>query len=255
MTTTAQTGYRPFQLDGAEDLERYCPGGFHPVSIGDILAGSRYKVVHKLGFGGSSTVWLVQEQSLRGHSQDLGGPLAVKILSAERSSKSGPAIAELCIPQELDRVSRTAHYQGREHILFPRDGFMQEGPNGSHICIVSPLAGPSILSLAECPGRVSGSRRLRGDLARKVARQVVLAVQFLHSRGIVHGDLTSANVVFRLSDAVRKWSADDVYNMLGNPETEEVVTRDGSPPDPHAPPEVVSPIDSASLHCSKRTSS
>lgn len=44
-------------VDGAEELERYTPGGYHPVMIGDML-NQRYRVVDKLGFGGYSTIWL-----------------------------------------------------------------------------------------------------------------------------------------------------------------------------------------------------
>jgi hypothetical protein len=47
------------QLGGAdtEDVERYQRGGFHPVHLGDVY-DERYRVVHKLGAGGFSTVWL-----------------------------------------------------------------------------------------------------------------------------------------------------------------------------------------------------
>ena len=38
-----------------EDLENYEPGGFHPIHLGDIYDAS-YRIVHKLGFGGFSTV-------------------------------------------------------------------------------------------------------------------------------------------------------------------------------------------------------
>ncbi|OJD26223.1 hypothetical protein ACJ73_02393 [Blastomyces percursus] len=46
-------------INGAESLEKYMykPGGYHPVTIGDMLH-ERYRVVDKLGFGGYSTVWL-----------------------------------------------------------------------------------------------------------------------------------------------------------------------------------------------------
>lgn len=44
----------------AEDLSRYCPGGFHPVHLNDLL-DSRYEVLHKLGFGSFSTVWLARD--------------------------------------------------------------------------------------------------------------------------------------------------------------------------------------------------
>ncbi|OBZ66548.1 hypothetical protein A0H81_13389 [Grifola frondosa] len=43
--------YRYPRLDDIEDLEKYRPGGFHPVSVGDFFDGGRYKVLHKLGFG------------------------------------------------------------------------------------------------------------------------------------------------------------------------------------------------------------
>jgi hypothetical protein len=31
----------------SEDLERYEPGGFHPVHLGDYYDDTRYKIVHK----------------------------------------------------------------------------------------------------------------------------------------------------------------------------------------------------------------
>jgi hypothetical protein len=44
-----------------EPVSDYRPSGYHPVRIGDIFH-SKYKVVHKLGWGAHSTVWLVQNQ-------------------------------------------------------------------------------------------------------------------------------------------------------------------------------------------------
>ena len=64
---------------------------------------------------------------------------------------------------------------------------MRDGPNGFHVCLVSQFNGPSLHSVLDCPGRVSGSRRLRADLARNIARQVVSAVDVLHSGAVVHG--------------------------------------------------------------------
>ena len=40
-----------------ESIEDYLPGGYHPVHLKDILK-AQYKVIRKLGDGGSSTVWL-----------------------------------------------------------------------------------------------------------------------------------------------------------------------------------------------------
>ncbi|XP_064422371.1 SRSF protein kinase 3 isoform X3 [Latimeria chalumnae] len=44
-----------------EDPAEYCPGGYHPVNVGDIFNG-RYQVHCKLGWGYFSTVWLCQDR-------------------------------------------------------------------------------------------------------------------------------------------------------------------------------------------------
>ena len=45
---------------GPETSARYVPGGYHPVHIGDIYL-ERYRVIHKLGYGVDSTVWLARD--------------------------------------------------------------------------------------------------------------------------------------------------------------------------------------------------
>jgi len=45
-----------------ERMSRYRPDGFHPVKLGDTFKSGRYKVYHKLGYGGFSTVWLAIDQ-------------------------------------------------------------------------------------------------------------------------------------------------------------------------------------------------
>lgn len=50
-------------LHSQERMTRYRPGGFHPVKLGDTFNNGRYKIYHKLGWGGFSTVWLARDQS------------------------------------------------------------------------------------------------------------------------------------------------------------------------------------------------
>jgi hypothetical protein len=45
-----------------EPVSKYRPGGYHPVCLGDTFKDRRYEVYHKLGWGGSSTVWLAKDR-------------------------------------------------------------------------------------------------------------------------------------------------------------------------------------------------
>jgi serine/threonine-protein kinase SRPK3 len=46
-----------------ENLEAYCKGGYYPITISDTLNSPRttYVVLHKLGYGSCSMVWLAQD--------------------------------------------------------------------------------------------------------------------------------------------------------------------------------------------------
>jgi hypothetical protein len=55
--------YRPSNLlYTQESLSMYRPGGLHPVHLGDTFKNGRYKIVHKLGWGSFSTVWLAKDR-------------------------------------------------------------------------------------------------------------------------------------------------------------------------------------------------
>lgn len=41
-----------------EWVERYHPGGYHPVNLGDTIHDGKYRVIRKLRGGSYSTVWL-----------------------------------------------------------------------------------------------------------------------------------------------------------------------------------------------------
>ncbi|EDN03184.1 predicted protein [Histoplasma mississippiense (nom. inval.)] len=83
-------------INGAESLEKYKPGGYHPIMIGDLL-NERYCIVDKLAN------W---------HSHEM------KVLQA------------LSAPRPL---SLSAH-PGRHSIPLPLDEFELQGPNGTHPC-------------------------------------------------------------------------------------------------------------------------
>jgi serine/threonine-protein kinase SRPK3 len=153
------------------------------------------EVQGKLGYGGSSTIWLARDSVS-------GILVALKVLPAYESTKPKDEIEELVISQKLDALIASTHHAARQNIQTIKDSFIEEGPNGTHVCLVSELAGPSVRAMSfSGGGRLEGSTRLRGDLAREVAKQTATVMELMHSAGLVHGGsltLFHNNALFKI---------------------------------------------------------
>lgn len=186
---------------GAENPANYRPGGFHPVHLGDSFANGRYTVVHKLGHGISSTIWLVLDGTTQTYA-------SLKIIAAGRSESA----IELAVLQHLE-ATFNADEEGSTHVIRMFDHFVHDGPNGRHQCVVGEVLGPSLSSRIE---PFWDSEILPGDIARRLIGQIALGVQYLHKRGVAHGDLHYGN--FLLCPPVSAWSSqDDVEACLEPP--------------------------------------
>lgn len=169
--SSADSDPSPFKyvpLEEVERLEKYQPGGYHPILIGDVLR-SRYRVVHKLGYGTYSTTWLCQDHQSYEY-------VAIKVGTAESSTR------------EVDILDSLNHYPpldhpGRAMIPSVRDRFVLHGPNGAHPCYVTALA------MCSVSGAKDGSykRIFQASTARSLVAQLVLAVEYIHAKGVVHG--------------------------------------------------------------------
>lgn len=166
LSTRSQTEYEYNWIDGAEDLDKYRPGGYHPVMIGDTLHG-RYHIVDKLGFGGYSTIWLARDTRMEKY-------VAVKI---------GIANVFLNETKILRALSSSSVHPGRQLIPLPLDEFEVRGPNGTHPCYTMT---PAQCSLTD----VSFSRLFPLEVARALAGGLTLAIAYIHSQGYVHGGLS-----------------------------------------------------------------
>lgn len=65
------------------------------------------------------------------------------------------------------------------------DDFVHNGPNGSHLCIVTEFLGPSLSDVIadyHC-----GGDRLEPDNILRLARQLLQATAALHEAGFAHG--------------------------------------------------------------------
>ncbi|KAJ5084579.1 kinase-like protein [Penicillium alfredii] len=79
-TSSTKHGRAQYKIiEHAEDLDRYCPGGYHPIQIGDDLDDGQYRLVDKLGYGGYSTLWLARDLRRARY-------VAVKAITADASA-------------------------------------------------------------------------------------------------------------------------------------------------------------------------
>lgn len=200
-------------MEDVENVSKYRAGGFHPVSIGDAMKEGRYRVVHKLGYGGYSTTWLALDTLRRQY-------VAVKICSADSREES----LEGRILQQLSHSNQggTAH-PGERLVRTLIDNFDIQGPNGHHKCLVMP---PAIMTIRDAQ-EASYSRLFRPEIARSIVAQLVLAVDFVHSKGIVHADIHPGNIFFRLPRGIDDLTPDEIYRRYGEPELEIVTRTDG----------------------------
>ncbi|KAF8971351.1 kinase-like domain-containing protein [Flammula alnicola] len=197
--------------DGVEDINRYAPGGFHPVHIGNTFRSDKatYRVLNKLGHGSFSTVWLARTVN-DGHESSSGRYVALKICVADADPRH-----ELAVHARLPRTHQN-------HIIQLLDSFSLQGPNGTHVVLVHDVLG----SLRDTKPPMLAPKQLR-----QLCRQIVQGVTFLHSHGVVHGDLHAGNIGICLPN-LDEHSEDDIVDYFGHPEVHLVL-----PCQPHAQPE------------------
>lgn len=169
----------------AEDVAYYSEGIFLPIHISDTFKDGRYTVVHKLGHGAYSTVWLVKD-SLTGKYVSLKVPAA----DASKRSRNNLPLSSTGDGAIMSRLhSDEGDDEGREHVMRMLDRFDHRGINGTHQCVVSELLGCSLASLNAHFMRFN--RTLTGKMAPKVVKrifkQICYGVRYLHRKGIVHG--------------------------------------------------------------------
>ncbi|CAD0111742.1 unnamed protein product, partial [Aureobasidium uvarum] len=206
----------------AELLYRYKPGGYHPVHLGDVFAGGRYKVLHKLGHGAFSTTWIARDSKL-----SINVALKVKVASASSSGNR-----ERLVFQFLSR-SGSGSQSGQIHIMQSLDEFRHNGPNGAHDCLIFELLDSGVASVVE---RRPIENRLPGHSAKKACKELCLALEALHEQGIGHG----GNLAFAVPQ-LRHLPEDELFEKYGHPRTGAVSRADGSPIESGVPEYLVWP--------------
>ena len=150
--------------DDTEDVDKYDERLYYPILIGEVLH-QRYRIEHKLGHGGFSTVWMARDMQT---NRDVALKITVPGSLGEY---------EYSMQNEIIRA-----VQDTSNLLIYLDTFLLPGPSSSYIhrVLVFPVRGPSLSSYSLSPGTLSISTRMIA------ARQLLKALQSLHSGGIVH---------------------------------------------------------------------
>ncbi|KAJ7880368.1 hypothetical protein B0H14DRAFT_2707634 [Mycena olivaceomarginata] len=186
-------------LDEIECVEEYrpLPGGFHPISLPSPLAtnlGGRYKVIHKLGFGGFSTVWLACDRE-----REPGTLVTLKAIVADASSKF-PAIFpkytfSACFILPADNFQTVKdNFQGKRQPLTSHvSGSAARPKHFSH----ARLSGTSIWK-PETTGRFAkedSTRNGRGNIQHASCMAVNLSSSTDRPLRL-NSDLTTSNIIF-----------------------------------------------------------
>ncbi len=142
----------------------------------DGLIAERYRLLHPLGSGASATVWAAADETL-------GRQVALKVLS-------GPAAIDLGEREQLRREARALAALAHPHIIVVFDFLETPGLDGT----VQPVLITELLD-----GVSLAARLVEGPLdwpeALSVCGQLADALTAAHRAGIVHRDVTPANVM------------------------------------------------------------
>ncbi|MGX6601157.1 serine/threonine-protein kinase [Micromonosporaceae bacterium Da 78-11] len=150
---------------------------------GSSLLANRYRLVERLGAGGMSVVW-------RGFDEVLGRQVAVKVLPP--STSADPSFRRR-LRAEAQAAARLSH----PHITNVYDYGEATTVDGEPVpyVVMELIDGESLAAV------LARTRRLPWQAAVRISAEVAAALAAAHSRGIVHRDVTPANVMLTSSGA------------------------------------------------------
>lgn len=143
----------------------------------DDLSGQQlgqYTLIERIGQGGMSTVY-------RAHQPSVGREVAIKVLSTTLQQKQ---------PQFRDRFYREVHIAAQlqhPHIVPIYDFGEQDG---------LPFIVMAYVACGSLADHVDASGPLPLDEVRSIVRQLATALEFAHSRNVIHRDVKPGNVLF-----------------------------------------------------------
>jgi eukaryotic-like serine/threonine-protein kinase len=177
--------------------------------VRSLRVAGRYRLIEKLGVGGMSVVW-------RGYDEVLGRPVAVKVLSPRLA---GDQAFRDRLRQEALAAGRLTH----PHITGIFD--FGETPLSGELTV--PFVVMELNDGESVAARIARQGSLDWREAVTITAEVASALATAHARGLVHRDVTPANVMltgagakvvdFGISAAVGQRDAAPDGSLLGTP--------------------------------------
>jgi serine/threonine-protein kinase len=167
--------------------------------VGCSLAGDRYILLAPLGTGGMSVVW-------RAMDTVLDREVAIKVLNSDTALASDQAEQ---LKTEAQAIARLKH----RHVTSVHDLGQDVADDGTlrHFVVMELITGPTLQDL------LAGGKTMPWPLATTVAAQVASALAYAHERGIVHRDISCANII--LTDDGVKVLDFGIAALMGQPDS------------------------------------
>jgi peptidoglycan hydrolase-like protein with peptidoglycan-binding domain len=220
------------QVNADYGTDKVSAGSGKSLQPGDVLAG-RFVIETKIGSGGMGTVFKARDLR-REEAQDRHPYVAVKTLNIDVLLRDDSL-------KILQREARKAQGLAHPNIVrvhdFDRDG-------GTLFLTMELLEGTSLDAIL----RKNGSQGAPMADLLPILRQIVSALQFAHSEGIVHSDLKPANVIVLPNGRVKVIDF-GISRAIPNPNqlTSELTTFDvkalGAMTPAYASPEMIDGLD------------
>ncbi|KAF8891447.1 kinase-like domain-containing protein [Gymnopilus junonius] len=168
-----------------ENWTRYTPPSFYPVSIGDVLH-SKYQVLYKAGYGTTATIWICRDLQRN------------ECVCMKSMVSNYPSVEhEIKVYDVLSTASKTSRSPGKRFVRHALDHFeLRHGECDYHFLIHEPLGASLQFFLDEI--KVG----LPIEYVKDLASQMLHALAYIHSAGVIHTDLQANSILLHVQDEI-----------------------------------------------------